>query len=74
MDALSAKERRIKNDALDRLRYLRLTLDSIERRVKAGDILNDLGEIQGESNMLDCRLASLAVVRQLLEDSPEGQL
>lgn len=50
--------------------YLRMTLDHIEKMVSDDDgILNDLGELQLQPGILDCRIASLATVRSLRNES-----
>lgn len=56
-------------DCLLRLKGLQGLLESISRRVQADAwVLNDLGELQGVANILDCRIASLATVRRLLRE------
>lgn len=65
----------LKRDCLIRIRDLRLLLDHIELIVKKDHgILNSLGELQGVPGILDCRLASLAVVRKIRDDDPIAEI
>lgn len=67
----SSLDELLKRNVMDismRIHALRLTLLSIERAVKSPTRhLNELGEIQGEACMLDCRIAGLATLRHLRE-------
>ncbi len=66
-DTLVACEANLKRDVLIRMKELKVHLEYLELKInRDDDVLNDLGEIQGVANILDCRIASLATVRMLL--------
>lgn len=74
-DILQAEIDDIRHDCLLRIERLRQRLDYLDHRVREKDILNDLGELQTDSTMLECRIASLAVLQRLQrlagrEDNP----
>ena len=62
-----------KQAILNRIRDMRQVLDSIEFRVNANSYLNDMGEIQVASIMLDTAIAAYATQRQTLKNYQEMQ-
>lgn len=70
MSNLQKTQDDLQRDSLKRLTELMVTLDRLKGVVGSNTgYLNNLGEIQGQANMLDCRLASLATVRILLQEA-----
>lgn len=65
---LTEQHRQLQENCLTRLRLLRVLLDAIERKVRDHTcILNDLGELQGAGDLLDCRIAALATLRRICD-------
>ena len=65
-DLLQETHDRLQRDCKTRIKDLRVLLDHIENDIDRGFSLNELGEIQGRGDILDCRIASLATIRNLL--------
>lgn len=59
----------LKRDSLQRAKELKAHIDGVVRGINDDNYpLNDLGEFQSLCNILDCRIAALAVVRRLIQD------
>lgn len=59
----------VQKNALSRIQSLIRNLERIKSKIVEGKgNLNPLGEIQAEACMLDCRLATLAELRWILDD------
>lgn len=67
LQGLDVEHESLQGDCLKRIEQLRIQLDVLKNTIRSGGIINDLGELQGVTTILDCRLASLAVVKRLIE-------
>lgn len=54
---------------LQRVRDVRLRLDSIEGQLQQGRVLNSMGELQQLGPQLDCAVATFAALQRLKDHS-----
>ena len=69
IELLQKKIDDVRRDALNRLDAVKRLVEHV--RDKVGDsrsYLNCLGDLQAEANMADCRVATLAVLNELMAD------
>ncbi len=72
-DMLEQRCDQLTRNCLTRIRDLRSLLGDIEKKLRRGGELNDLGELQGVAVILDCRLASLATLEQFQRDLQKAE-
>ncbi len=73
LQSLDVERKSLQDDCLKRIEELRMQLNVLENTICSDATINDLGELQSATTILDCRLASLAVVKRLIRQSPARQ-
>ncbi len=59
----------VKSDCLKRIREIRGMLDTVERVVQSDSgSINPVGELQSQPSMLECRLATLGMLRLIRDE------